>query len=158
MKRYEIIGTTADAGVIAYGERLESLFENAARGMFALIFSAEPRSLMADTADTFTLSALDLEALLVNFLSELLWRFDTHLLVPTSYRLEIGGANNAPIPSKPPTGCQGAAQATLKAKIGFLALSGTGPSPVTDLKAITMHNLAIKSGKDGLSARIIFDV
>jgi len=157
MKRYEIIGTTADAGVIAYGERLESLFENAATGMFALIFSAEPRSLMADTAETFTISAIDLEALLVNFLSELLWRFDTNLLVPTSYRLEIGGGNT-PAPSKPSTGCQGAAQATLKAEVGFAALSGTGLSPVTDLKAVTMHNLAIKSGKNVLSARIIFDV
>ncbi|MBN2208429.1 MAG: archease [Candidatus Coatesbacteria bacterium] len=157
MKRYEIIGTTADAGVIAYGERLESLFENAAAGMFALVFGAEPRSLMADTTETFTISAVDLEALLVNFLSELLWRFDTNLLVPTSYRLEIGGAS-AHASSKPCTGSQGADQVTLEAKMGFAALSGTGLAPVTDLKAITMHNLAIRTGKDVLSARIIFDV
>jgi len=157
MKRYEIIGTTADAGVVAYGKTLESLFKNAASGMFALIFGAEPRSLLPDRTEAFTLCAIDPEALLVAFLSELLWRFDTHLLVPTTCNLNIHGAA-ATTPSKPGASDREPDQVTLEAKIGFVALSGMDLSPITDVKAVTMHNLAIRSEKGVLSAKVIFDI
>jgi len=157
MKRYEIIGTTADAGVIAYGENLEALFANAAAGMFALIFGGEPQSLLPDMTETFTLSAIDPEALLVAFLSELLWHFDTNLLVPTAYDLSIhaAAASNRP---EPGAINQGPGQMTLKARMTFVALSGTDLSPVTDVKAVTMHNLAIKTSNGVLSVKVIFDI
>ncbi len=157
MRRYEIIGTTADAGVVAYGKSLEALFANAAAGMFALIFGAEPRSLLSDRTETFRISAIDPEALLVAFLSELLWRFDTHLLVPTGYDLSIqaGAATGRP---KPDASDEQLDQVTLEAKIGFVALSGMDLSPTTDVKAVTMHNLAIKTDRGVLSAKVIFDI
>jgi len=157
MKRYEIIGTTADAGVIAYGKTLEALFANAASGMFALIFGAEPRSLLQEKTEAFTLSAIDPESLLVAFLSELLWYFDTHLIVPTAFKLSI---NRSTAVNGPKRGAsdQRPDQMTLEAKIGFAALSETGLSPTTDVKAVTMHDLAIKRGKGTLSAKVIFDI
>ena len=157
MKRFEIIGTTADAGVIAYGESLEELFKNAAAGMFTLIFGAEPRSLLPDRTETFTLHAIDHESLLVAFLSELLWHFDTNLLVPTAYKLNINHSA-AVNPPKPGAIDREPDQVTLEAKIGFVALSDMDPSPVTDVKAVTMHNLAIKTDKGVLSAKVIFDI
>ena len=157
MNRYEIIGTTADAGVIAYGKTLEQLFKNAAAGMFALIFGGEPRSLLPDKTEAFTLSAIDPEALLVAFLSELLWHFDTNLLVPTAYDLNIHAAT-ASIPPEPASIHHQPDQSSLKAKIGFVALSGMDLSPITDVKAVTMHNLAIKTDRGVLSAKIIFDI
>ncbi|MCD6326571.1 archease, partial [bacterium] len=36
MNRFKIFDTTADVGIIASGDSMESLFENAAAGMFNL--------------------------------------------------------------------------------------------------------------------------
>jgi len=37
MKEFEIIGHTADIGLIAYGKNKEEVFINAAKGMFEII-------------------------------------------------------------------------------------------------------------------------
>ncbi|RLC48169.1 MAG: hypothetical protein DRH70_01660 [Candidatus Coatesbacteria bacterium] len=157
MKRFEIIGTTADAGFVAYGESLEALFTHAAAAMFAIIFGQELQVPDPDIADTFTLSAVDIESLLVDFLSELLWRFDTDLLVPATMNLSIRTPGGPP---REPGGGGGPERARpmLEARAGFAPLERLAQRPVTDVKAVTMHNLAIVRDGGVFSVKVILDI
>lgn len=73
--RYKSIDHPSDVGIIAYGKTREEIFENAAYGMF---------SLMADLDGVETKQSLEIkaeaedpEALLVNWLNELIFNEDT---------------------------------------------------------------------------------
>ena len=157
MKRFEVIGTTADAGFVAYGESLEALFTHAAAGMFTIIFGEEPRPLVSDKTDAFAFSAVDIESLLVDFLSELLWRFDTDLLVPSVMKLSIHVLEGLTREQAPGGGSE-RDRPTLEARVGFANLQRLALRPVTDVKAVTMHDLAIM-GESGLfNVKVILDV
>ena len=65
---------TADIGVRAHGKTVEELFVNAASGVQFIAFDAE----MVQPRDAFPLEAVgeDLEALLVNWINEVIYWFD----------------------------------------------------------------------------------
>ncbi len=157
MKRFEIIGTTADAGFVAYGESLEALFTHAAEGMFAIIFGQEPQLPCPDKTDTFALSAIDIESLLVDFLSELLWRFDTDLLVPAAIRLSIRLPERLREDGVEYSGLEHD-RPMLEARVGFARCKLLAQKPVTDVKAVTMHNLAIVRESGVFNVKVILDI
>jgi SHS2 domain-containing protein len=74
-KDFEILDHTADIGIIAYGADLRQAFANAARALFSLITELD------DVEEVFyrdiELDASDEESLLVGWLNELVYRFDT---------------------------------------------------------------------------------
>ncbi|UCC43354.1 MAG: archease [Candidatus Zixiibacteriota bacterium] len=78
---YEFIDHTADIAVRAYGDTLAEAFATAGRAMFDIITDS---SLISPAEEkTFEVEAMDLEGLLVGFLSELIvlhdaegWVFD----------------------------------------------------------------------------------
>jgi SHS2 domain-containing protein len=74
-KDFEILDHTADVGIIAYGADLRQAFANAARGLFSLITELDDveEVLYRD----IELTASDEESLLVGWLNELVYRFDT---------------------------------------------------------------------------------
>jgi SHS2 domain-containing protein len=79
MKRYEFIDHTADVIVKAYGDRLEEAFANAALGMFDIITGGaeiKPRYQIR-----FEVRSIDMEGLLVNFLSELIVKHEVDNIV-----------------------------------------------------------------------------
>jgi SHS2 domain-containing protein len=78
-KSYEIIEHTADVGVKAFGEDLSECFAHAAKGMFDLITNNS--SIEGKGEYNLTLEAEDLEQLLVDFLSELLFLHGSRNLV-----------------------------------------------------------------------------
>ena len=135
--RYEILDHTADTGIRAYGVTELELFENAAWGMFDLMFDLTS---LKPQRDVPVVAAGDsLEELLVNWLSELLYQAETlglALCYFTVDRLETGGM-------------QGSAGGT--------------PASTTELrgppiKAVTYHDLAVVETPNTWWARIIFDV
>ena len=72
--RYEILEHPADVGLLARGATQAELFENAAAGMMEI---AVERAGIADREQRqFVTEATDREALLVNFLQEVLWLVD----------------------------------------------------------------------------------
>jgi len=79
MKRFEIIDHTADAGIAAYGSDIKEAFANAAYGMFSLI--AELDDVKEDVCREVTVEAIDREALLVNWLNELLYLSDVERVI-----------------------------------------------------------------------------
>jgi len=74
-KEFEILDHTADVGIIAYGADLKQAFANAARALFSLITELDDveEVLYRD----IELTASDEESLLVGWLNELVYRFDT---------------------------------------------------------------------------------
>jgi SHS2 domain-containing protein len=135
MKRFEEIPHTADWSFRAFGRDVRELFENAAHALFALQ-GARARPTANETLRDVHVTALDYEALLVNWLTELLWlqeahremyrRFDITTLTPTELRARVAG-------------------------VPFLTLDKI-------IKAVTYHNLVIKQTAEGWQAVVVVDV
>ena len=87
MKKYELIEHTADVGIKAYGETLTQAFCHAAEAMFSLM--TDGSVIQYVETRTIDLIADDLEQLLVDFLSELLYLCDTEGLVFSDFDINI---------------------------------------------------------------------
>jgi SHS2 domain-containing protein len=74
-KDFEILDHTADVGIIAYGADLKQAFANAARALFSLI--TELDDVEEVLHQDIKLNSSDVESLLVAWLNELVYRFDT---------------------------------------------------------------------------------
>jgi SHS2 domain-containing protein len=76
MKHFEILDISGDAGIRAFGSDLPELFVNAGAGMYSLITDTgkvrEKRRLEISAEGS------SLEGLLVRFLNELIFHFDTY--------------------------------------------------------------------------------
>ena len=79
MKIYELIDHTADVGVKAYGKSLPEAFENAAKGMFDIITDSSEIESIGQF--DINLEAPNIEQLLVDWLSELLYLHSAQNLV-----------------------------------------------------------------------------
>jgi SHS2 domain-containing protein len=78
-KDFEILDHTADVGIIAYGADLSQAFANAGRALFSLI--AELDNVEEVLYQDIELTASDEENLLVAWLNELVYRFDTEGII-----------------------------------------------------------------------------
>ncbi len=74
MQAFEVLDYTADVGLKAYGVTLKEVFENAATGMFSLI--TDLNNVKSVLYDEVFVEAEDRESLLVEWLNELLYRFE----------------------------------------------------------------------------------
>jgi SHS2 domain-containing protein len=139
-KPFEVISHTADKGMVARGATLEDLLINAAKGMFSLV--ADPDLISLDREEKVTAEGEDREALLVNFLSELLFLFDARREIFKSFDIIELDAE---------------ADGTLKVTAVARGCRYDGLYP-SQLKAVTWHNLAVREVPGGLEATVIFDV
>lgn len=135
---FELFETTADVGIMAWGESLEELFANAARGMF---------SLMVDSGTVRSTGLLPIEAggedlpsLLVAWLNELLYRCETEEWAPSDVRIIAveGGRASGELAGEP-------------ADRGRHRFKGV-------VKAATYHLLECHKDRDRWRARVVFDV
>src|SRR5512145_1776758 len=85
-KKYEYLEHTADIKFLAYGDTLEEVFENAALAMFNVIIDTGKVS--GETAREIFLTSPDLEYLLVDWLSELLYLFEVDEIVFWNFQVE----------------------------------------------------------------------
>jgi len=132
---------TADVGVEITAPDAATLFDRAARALRSLAVpgvagSARPADAEEAHTHTLELAAADVAALLVRWLSELLYRIDALGLAYDSADIEIE-------------------QATVRARLRETRL----PEPGAHIKAVTYHGLACGPRPDGSwRARVIFDV
>jgi len=87
--RYETISHTADVMIRAFGSTLEEAFENAAYGLFdqmADLSNVEPKQLFK-----MDIEGAEPQQLLVDFLSELLYLFDTELVLLKEFKASYDG-------------------------------------------------------------------
>ena len=87
MKTYELIDHTADVGVKAYGKNLSEAFENAAKAMFDIITDKSEIESVGEY--DIKLEAPDLEQLLVDFLSKLLYLNSAQNLVFGFFKVDL---------------------------------------------------------------------
>lgn len=135
--RYESTEHTADLGLVAYGETLKEAFENAAFGMFDLMVEVAG----ADERDEVKarVEADDVESLLVAFLNELLYVFETRRLVLSRFEITDWDEET------------------------YLVAHARG-APLKDqerrvaIKACTYHDIRVERTAQGFEVEVLFDV
>ncbi len=136
-KDFEIINHTADVGIIAYGADMKQAFANMARGLFSLITDLEDvEEVIHRDAE---LTATDEESLLVGWLNELIYQFDTEGIV--FKRFDIIQLNNT----------------RLKARGYGEKVDKSRHKIKMGVKAATYHMLKVERG-DGGRVQVLFDI
>jgi SHS2 domain-containing protein len=148
MKAFEILDISGDAGIRAFGSSLPELFANAALGMYSLMTNIgrveEKQKLVLEVAGH------SLEGLLVAWLNDLIFRFDTYgfvgdVIVITS--MSPGEENIAD-----------AEEFSLSAHVEGETFDLSRHERKLLLKAATYHDLTVGK-KDGVwTAEIVFDI
>jgi SHS2 domain-containing protein len=141
-KKFEQIEHTADVGIKAFGKTLEELFESSAYGMFSVMLE-QYENFSGKSEISIETSADNLEDLLVNWLQELLYRFEVKSLVFSNFHVKM----SSNVKTKSLIGSAGCDHYN-KRRYGH---------PL-EIKAVTYHNLEIKTDKGLYSVEIIFDV
>ena len=137
-KAFKIIDHSADTGIIVYGTDVEELFSNAALALFSLI--TEPESIEEKLHLSLKVSSEDRDSLLVEWLNELIYIFDTqHILFN---RFDIGSLTDDELKAT----CYGEGFDPTKHKIKM------------GVKAATYHMLKLEKNGDSYKAQIIFDI
>ncbi len=136
-KDFEIVNHTADVSIIAYGASPSETFANAARALFSLI--TELNNVAEVLHRDIELAAPDQESLLVAWLNELIYLFDTENVL--FKRFEISKLNNT----------------QLKARSYGEKVDKSKHKLKTGVKAATYHMLRIDKG-DGCKAQVLFDI
>jgi SHS2 domain-containing protein len=141
-KQYEYLEHTADIKFRAYGKTLEEAFENAALAMFNVIINTEKVS--GDTSREVFLKSPDLESLLVDWLSELIYIFEVDEIVFREFRVEKIEENEG--------------EYSMKARaLGEKYYPESHPFE-TEIKAVTYNQLEIAKTADGWKAQIVVDI
>ncbi len=86
MHGFQILDHTADVGIRATGDDLAEAFANAARGMFSIITDLD--AIHRLESHQVAVTAPDIEALLVNWLNELLYLFEVEGLLFVGFSID----------------------------------------------------------------------
>lgn len=133
--RYEFLEHTGDFKLRAYGASREEVFVNAALGMTEFMFGKSIFSKNSTEQETISVESSDVESLLVDWLSRILF------LTTTRYRAYI----SIMIKTLSDT------------RIVAEARSCEGKA-VDDIKAVTYNDLSIKEKNGAWQATVIFDI
>lgn len=133
---YELQDHTADVGVRATGGTLEEVFAAAASGLTAAQCDEVP-----STGDRFdlTVRAESVEALLFDYLGELIYQRDVRSVLPTDHRVEITRSG----------------ELVLEASARGVPLDEVD---AREVKAVTYSEMELEETPDGWTAYVVFDV
>lgn len=148
--RFEILDISGDIGIKAYGTSCEEAFVNAGTGMYNLITDVEKIEEKQDIA--IEIKAKSIEGLLVNYLNELIFYFDTYGFI--GKRIEVVGAE-----------LQTASLSLSKSPNFELKIKVCGEEFDPDrherrllVKAATYHNIRVEKMNDQWRVEVIFDI
>lgn len=146
MNKYKQIDISGDVGLRIWGESLENLFENAASGMFNLI--TDPSRIHGKDIRKLALESDNYEHMLVQWLNELVFLYDTYGFIGKKFQLNI---EESPKPD------------TEENILLSADMSGGIYNPEIHesrllIKAATYHNLSLKKVKSLWEATVIFDI
>ena len=135
---FRLLDHTADVGLEAHGADLAELFTNAARGMFSIVASLE--SVQPSRQFPLKLTADNLEDLLVDWLSELLYLFSTQQVLFSQFIItEIDESH-------------------LQATAVGEPIDLSRHELFTEIKAVTYHGLKVAESNQMWTARVFFDI
>lgn len=151
MKKYEQIDISGDAGLRIWGADPGVLFENAAEGLFYLI--TDTSGIKVTEKRDILLSSDTAEHLLVQWLNELVFLFDTYGFIGTGFSIRL---ENSPEHASAEGGKSD--NIKLEAHIsGGTFNSETNESRLL-IKAATYHNLSLEKKGSLWEATVIFDI
>ena len=135
MKKYEFIEHTADIGVRAYGKNLSEAFENVAVGMFDII--SDTSKIDRTGEYRIDLEADNIEQLLVDWLSELLYIHETKNVLLSGFNIELD-------------------KNKLRARVYGEELDKRKHPIKNEIKAVTYHILEVNEKKGYV--QVLFDI
>ncbi|MBI5740337.1 MAG: archease [Nitrospirae bacterium] len=153
MEKYEQIDISGDVGLRVRGHSVTELFVNAAEGMGELITDTSLIDVKEEKEVALTSDGT--EGLLIQWLNELIFLFDTHGFIGKIFRVDITGGQGSGGKGQ---GDRGRDEVKLTAKIsGGLFDQGVNESRLL-LKAATYHDLSIRQVGSYWEAEVIFDI
>ena len=144
-KRFEFLDHTADLEFVSCGETLELCFENAALALFSAILDLNSVLVQTKKDRKIEVKAQDLQMLLHDWLSELLFLFSTDGLVFKDFKIKI--EKNKRYDGYELIGVAYGEHLDLKKH-----------RIETEVKAITYHDMLIEKREDKWFARVICDI
>ncbi len=137
-KPYEVFEHTADIGLNAYGRTLLELFIHAAQGMESLMVA--PEQVQAQVSREIVVEGHDNISLLIAWLNELIFLFDTEYLLFCQFQIAA------------------LTETQLQARAFGEPYDAQRHDLSSAIKAVTWHEAAVELADDGYTARIIFDI
>jgi SHS2 domain-containing protein len=138
MKDYELIDHTADIGVKAYGKNLSDAFAHAAKAMFDII--TDSSEIENKGSYHIELSSDDLEQLVVDWLSELLFLQGAENLVFGSFDVDVDEE-----------------KFSLSAEVAGEPFDREKHQIGMEIKAVTYHMLEVRKN-DLCIVKVLFDI
>ncbi|MEY7848179.1 archease [Natrarchaeobius sp. A-rgal3] len=147
---YELRDHTADIAVAATGDSLESVFAAVADGLAAA--SCDEFADAGGERFSVAVAAESREALLFDYLDELIYRRDVRVELPVDHRVEsVNGPASGP-DERPDTDGD---EWSLEASARGVPLSGID---AREVKAVTYSEMRLERVDDGWEAYVVFDV
>ena len=138
MRRYELLDHTADIGIVAFGGDLPEAFGSAAYAMFDILVDiGEIKEIDKYDLHVF---ANSIEELLVTWLDELLYRYETERFV--CKRFVINDMDDR----------------SLYAIVFGEKIDPDRHEVKTEIKNVTYHQLRVEETDEGWEVQVIFDV
>jgi SHS2 domain-containing protein len=132
--RWQEIEHTADLAIHVWAEDLTDLFSGAARAMFSLV--AEAAESQTWVVECIELTALDEEALLVDWLNELLYLHEVHKVAFLVFEINLMST----------------------AHLSAVVKGRPVATYLAHIKAATYHNLEIFETTEGYETELVFDI
>ena len=135
---FKIADTTADTGILVWAKDLKELFEEAARGLFHLMY--DPNKVEAQEEIDYESEGIDPESTLISMLNDIIFLHEAKKMVFKDIKVSY-----------------------LNQQRVRFTLYGEKIDPqkheiLSEIKAATMHNIAIEKDNGVYRCRIIFDV
>jgi SHS2 domain-containing protein len=137
MTRFKVLDISGDVSLVIYGTTTEELFQNAALGLYSLI--TEPSSITDTEKQKVHLESDNEETLLVKWLNELIFLFDTYGFVGKTFSI-LYQKNH------------------LSAYISGGIFDEERDEQRLLIKAATYHNLSLKKESMQYEAMVMFDI
>ena len=144
MREFEINDryTVSDVGIALRADSLTELFIAGAEGMFAIIMGDCPAESGTET-HAIDLRADGDEQLLIDWLSELLYGFDTRGLIPVHYDIRASRSSE---------------ESRISGMIEYRRYDREKDNAEHEIKAVTYYKLKINKDGDLLRCDVVFDL
>ena len=138
---FEVFEHTADIGLHVTAATLEQLFAEAGRGVASLIIE-NPETIELRQTVTISLEAEHVEGLFIDWLRELIYRFETDHLLCREFSIQLNHDHRR-----------------LRAECRGEPVDWTRHQPDNELKAVTYHQLRVaRTESGGWEAHVILDI
>jgi SHS2 domain-containing protein len=138
MKKYEVIDISGDVGIRAYGRSREEAIIHASLGMYSLI--TDPQTITETKTIHVSVDNPEPDGLLVSWLNELIFHFDTYGFIGKTIHFDRFSNNN------------------ITASISGEEFDPERHEGKLLIKAATYHKLRMKKMNDAWEIDVIFDI